>query len=148
MPKKTIYYFKFIHFTLIFYSITPIATNYSGLRIYDENPLDFAYGLENAHIQLGKWLKKYAYPETVIALQDVGAIPYYSGLKTIDIHPEGLTNRHTIEFGFDWNHIFTLEIDLYIIVLGSNNPTNLTDFALKLLIPSCLYRIPRTFRDV
>jgi hypothetical protein len=42
-------------------------------------------GLDKGHIAAGLWLKQTANPDDVIVLFDAGAIPYYSGLKTIDI---------------------------------------------------------------
>jgi len=42
--------------------------------------------------KVGVWLRKHIPPSTVIALNPVGAIPYYSGLKTIDML--GLTDEY------------------------------------------------------
>ncbi|MHA2247124.1 MAG: hypothetical protein ACXADY_19420 [Candidatus Hodarchaeales archaeon] len=116
--------------TLFIYSISPaIFSEFSGLRVNDQTPLDYGRGLENAHVKLGKWLGKYAYPDTVIAIQDVGAVPYYSGLRTVDIHSEGLLNKHTIDYGLDWNYTFSQEIDIFIFVSKTYIPSNLTEAA-------------------
>lgn len=41
-------------------------------------------GLRQAHIALGCWLRANAPSDAVIVLWDAGAIPYFSGLRTID----------------------------------------------------------------
>ncbi len=52
----------------------------------------YAIGLQQAHIRLGITLRRYAPKNSVLACADAGALPYYSGLTTIDIM--GLTDRH------------------------------------------------------
>lgn len=52
-------------------------------RIYSE-------GLKQTSIAFGKWLAKEADPGDWVALGDVGALPYYSGLQVIDLY--GLVN--------------------------------------------------------
>ncbi len=51
----------------------------------------YTKGLKSAHISLGKWLKSNALPGETVAVQDAGALPYYSELPTIDIL--GLNDR-------------------------------------------------------
>ncbi len=43
-----------------------------------------ATGIRTGHIALGRWLKDIAAPDAKIVLFDAGAIPYFSGLYTID----------------------------------------------------------------
>ena len=43
-------------------------------------------------LPLGEWLRQYAPPTSTVALQDIGVIAYYSGLRVIDNNPGGLTN--------------------------------------------------------
>jgi hypothetical protein len=38
-------------------------------------------------------------------VSDVGAIPYYSGLATLDIHPQSLTDIRIAKHGFDIDYI-------------------------------------------
>jgi len=45
----------------------------------------YSKGLNNAHIPLGKWIAKNTPTNTKIALNDAGAIPYYSERYTYDI---------------------------------------------------------------
>jgi arabinofuranosyltransferase len=49
-------------------------------------------GLTQGHIALGKHLAEIAPPGASMAIQDAGAVPYYSGLPTIDI--VGLNDAH------------------------------------------------------
>ncbi len=72
----------------------------------------------DGHIEIGKFLKTHASPNDVLAAIDIGALAYFSGLRTIDYF--GLADSHiarlapktyTFEDGF-WNHhIFTLKSD-------------------------------------
>jgi arabinofuranosyltransferase len=45
---------------------------------------------------LGVWLGRYAPPGATVALQDIGVVAYYSGLRVIDDNPGGLTNGDVI----------------------------------------------------
>lgn len=51
-------------------------------------------------IPLGEWIKEAVPPGSLVAIGDVGAVPYYSGMRTLDIHRESLTDRHIAESGF------------------------------------------------
>ena len=52
---------------------------------------EYRKGLERAHIELGTWLTEKYPAETVISVSDAGAIPFYSGMTTIDMW--GLNDR-------------------------------------------------------
>lgn len=77
--------------------------------------------LRNAHIVLGKWLKENTPVDIKIALDDAGAIAYYSERHCIDML--GLNDRHIsgIKGKYmektDINYIFSRKPD-YIILLG------------------------------
>jgi hypothetical protein len=43
-------------------------------------------------VPLGQWLRTYAPPTATVALQDIGVVAYYSGLRVIDNNPGALTN--------------------------------------------------------
>jgi len=49
---------------------------------------------------LGKWVGEYVADDVLIALSDVGTIPYRSGNPTMDIHPEALADLHIAQYGF------------------------------------------------
>jgi len=50
----------------------------------------YSEGMERTSVALGKWLAKEASSNDWVALGDVGALPYYSGLRVIDLY--GLVN--------------------------------------------------------
>jgi arabinofuranosyltransferase len=101
--------------------ILPIAAG-------NPNPLEmlarahtFSDGLNHAHIALGTQLAEEAPPDSVIALQDAGALPYYSGLTTIDVL--GLNDAHIAHLPgnlyekYDVDYVLGREPD-YIILLS------------------------------
>ena len=47
-------------------------------------------------VPLGQWLHNYAPPRAAVALQDIGVVAYYSGLRVIDNNPGALTNGDLI----------------------------------------------------
>ncbi len=47
-------------------------------------------------VPLGQWLHTYAPPHASVALQDIGTVAYYSGLRVIDNNPGALTNGDLI----------------------------------------------------
>jgi arabinofuranosyltransferase len=49
-------------------------------------------GFERAHIALGKWLKQNSPPHATIAIGAIGAVPFYSDLRVIDL--VGLGDAH------------------------------------------------------
>ncbi len=53
-------------------------------------------GKDQALYPLGIWLRQYAPPTSTVALQDIGVIAYYSGLRVIDDNPGALTNGDVI----------------------------------------------------
>ena len=66
-------------------------------------------------VALGKWLKKTMPSNAVLATSDVGAIPYYSGLETIDIHPNSLTDLTIAKNGFSIDYIAQRNPDVIIV---------------------------------
>lgn len=58
--------------------------------IFITNPrIDTQY---DGHVEIGKFLRDYAEPHDVLAAIDIGAMAYFSGLRTIDYF--GLADRH------------------------------------------------------
>ena len=49
-----------------------------------------------ALVPLGQWLHSYAPAGSAVALQDIGVVAYYSGLRVIDNNPGALTNGDLI----------------------------------------------------
>jgi hypothetical protein len=50
----------------------------------------YSEGMQRTSVALGRWLAENARPEDWVALGDAGALPYYSGLRAIDLY--GLMN--------------------------------------------------------
>ncbi len=50
----------------------------------------YSEGMQRTSVALGRWLANTAEPEDWVALGDAGALPYYSGLRAIDLY--GLMN--------------------------------------------------------
>ncbi|MCZ6766723.1 MAG: hypothetical protein O7D32_07300, partial [bacterium] len=66
-------------------------------------------------VALGKWLKDVLPTQSVLAMSDVGAVPYYSGFRTVDFHPESLTDLHIAKKGFSSDYVFGHEPDVMVI---------------------------------
>ena len=49
-------------------------------------------GLKQAHISLGNWLRENSLPDAKVAVGDIGAIGYWSGLRILDL--DGLADVH------------------------------------------------------
>jgi hypothetical protein len=72
----------------IFLLVMAPRTRYDGKRAEDAK--------NQALVPLGQWLQQYAPPGSAVALQDIGVVAYYSGLKVIDDNPGALTNGDVI----------------------------------------------------
>jgi hypothetical protein len=66
-------------------------------------------------VALGKWLKKNMPADAVLATSDVGAIPYFSGLETIDINPRSLTDIYIAKNGFSVDYVAKRDPDVIIV---------------------------------
>ncbi len=77
---------------LVIAVILAIYTLLPALNSKHRDNLLFEDNLTRMRIKIGKYLKANASPDAVIAIGAVGAIPYFSGLKTIDML--GLVDEH------------------------------------------------------
>lgn len=66
---------------------------------------------------LGKWLREAESPDALLAVTDLGLIPYYSGLKTLDVGKKPLTAEPGRGF---INARYVLERDPDVVLLVSN----------------------------
>lgn len=66
-------------------------------------------------VALGNWLKDVLPPESVLVMSDVGAVPYYSQFRTVDFHPESLTDLYIAKKGFSSDYVFGHEPDIIVI---------------------------------
>ena len=70
-------------------------------------------------VELGHWLRETMPPDATLAMSDVGATPYYSGLRTVDINPESLTDRTIAENGWSADYFFAVDPDVVVITAFS-----------------------------
>ena len=61
------------------------AVGFLGHAVQAEAWGRYGRGLREAHIELGTWLKETRPRDTVVALGDAGAIPFFSELPVIDL---------------------------------------------------------------
>ncbi|NIM20044.1 MAG: hypothetical protein GTO51_07295 [Candidatus Latescibacteria bacterium] len=73
-------------------------------------------GIRECNAPLGRWLKDVMPPSSLLAMSDVGATPYYSGFRTIDIHRESLTDLHIAKDGFSDEYILSRNPDVFALV--------------------------------
>ncbi|UCH83493.1 MAG: hypothetical protein JSW50_13700, partial [Candidatus Latescibacterota bacterium] len=66
-------------------------------------------------IPMGKWLAEVFPPDALLAMSDVGAVPYYSRLKTVDIHVESLTDLYIAKNGFSGEYVVRQRPDVVIL---------------------------------
>lgn len=101
-------------------------------------------GLNSAHIRLGRWLAHHARPGAVLSCQDAGALPYYSGLTTVD--QLGLNDRHIAHiprpfyYKVDADYLLRLRPD-YLVLL-SRTPRS-QGFTGRTEVDRILYNNPR-----
>lgn len=82
----------------------------------------FYNGFERAHTKLGKWLFENLSPNATLVFADIGAAPYYSKLRTIDI--VGVTDDYITRHWQDANYTkYILDQNPEIIVLISGRGT-------------------------
>lgn len=60
---------------------------------------------EECLIPLGEWIRSAVPPRSLIAIGDVGAVPYYSGMPTLDIHRHSLTDARIAKNGFTSDYV-------------------------------------------
>ncbi len=70
-----------------------------------------------SQVALGRWLAANVPGDALLAVSDVGAIPYCSGLPTMDINPRSLTDVQIAEHG--WSDAYFFELDPDVVVLVS-----------------------------
>ncbi|HEX5132514.1 MAG TPA: hypothetical protein VFX92_08510 [Candidatus Krumholzibacteria bacterium] len=61
---------------------------------------------------LATWLRGNFPPDALLAIGDVGMVPYYSGLRTLDIHPQSLTDSYIAKRDFSADYVMTRHPDV------------------------------------
>ena len=66
-------------------------------------------------LAIADWVKDVMPPDALIGTSDVGVVPYYSGLRTFDLHPEALVDRYIAENGVSREYFFEKAPDLVML---------------------------------
>lgn len=98
--------------TLALFSLSALAT----LRMEGQQ---LQAGTQASMVALGRWLHDAMPADATLAMSDVGATPYYAGLRTIDINPQSLTDRHIAENGWSADYFFAADPDVVAITAFS-----------------------------
>ncbi len=70
-------------------------------------------------VELGAWLAETMPPDTLLAMSDVGAAPFYSGLPTFDINPNSLLDRRIAAEGWSDDYFFAVDPDVVVLTAFS-----------------------------
>jgi hypothetical protein len=97
--------------------IVVLAAGFGSVAVLRQDARRNEASTRGAQVALGRWLAANVPPDAVLAVSDVGAIPYHARLRTIDIHPRSLTDVHIATRG--WSDAYFLERDPDVVVLVS-----------------------------
>jgi hypothetical protein len=76
-------------------------------------------GTQESLVPLGRWLRETMPADSILAMSDVGATPFYSRLTTVDINPSSLTDRHIAENGWSSEYFFQVSPDVVALTAFS-----------------------------
>lgn len=97
--------------------IVVLAAGFGSVAVLRQDARRNEASTRGSQVALGKWLAANVREDAVLAVSDVGAIPFHSRLRTIDIHPRSLTDVHIATHG--WSDGYVLERDPDVVVLVS-----------------------------
>lgn len=66
-------------------AVLAVGFNVSAHAVHVESTRPYIEGLERGHIALGQWLRESQPPDSLIAVADAGAIPFFSRLEAVDL---------------------------------------------------------------
>jgi len=75
----------------------------------------YGIGINQCNIVLGKWIYNNTNESASLAIWDVGAIPFYADIRTIDIFPNSLQDEHLFYNPEDIDHLMAQNISLFIL---------------------------------
>ncbi len=75
----------------------------------------YGNGLRDCNITLGKWINENTSENASLAVWDVGALPFYSNIRTIDIYPYSLQDLHVYSNPMDADYILEQNITFLIL---------------------------------
>ncbi len=64
---------------------------------------------------LAGWLRDSLPADALLAIADVGMVPYVSGLRTLDIHPQSLTDSYIAKRAFDADYVLARRPDVIVL---------------------------------
>jgi hypothetical protein len=67
------------------------------------------------YLPLANWLSATMPPGALLAMGDVGMVPYYSGMRTLDIHPESLTDSYIAQRAFTADYVLARKPDVIVL---------------------------------
>jgi len=99
-----------------YFTITTICISHLML-FFSFNSYVYIYsvGIDEINIKLGKWINQNTNQSASLAIWDVGAIPFYADIRTIDIYPESLQDKHVFQNPEDADYILEQNISLLIL---------------------------------
>ncbi len=98
------------------FTITMIClSNLLLLLSFNSYVYRYGVGIAECNITLGKWINANTNQSASLAVWDVGAIPFYANIRTIDIYPKSLQDLHVFNNPEDADYIFTQNITFLIL---------------------------------
>jgi len=67
------------------------------------------------YLPLADWLRGALPPGSLLAMGDVGTVPYYTRLRTLDIHPESLTDAYIAERSFSVGYVLSQKPEAIVL---------------------------------
>ena len=67
------------------------------------------------YLPLADWLRDAVPPGSLLAMGDVGTVPYYTHLRTLDIHPESLTDTYIAKRSFSADYALTKRPEVIVL---------------------------------
>jgi len=94
--------------TICVFNILQVISFYPFVNTYGT-------GLRDCNITLGEWINENTSNNASLAVWDVGALPFYSNIRTIDIYPYSLQDLHVYNNPTDADYILEQNITFLIL---------------------------------
>ena len=99
-----------------YFTITAICLSHLTLFFtFNSYVYIYSIGINEINIKLGKWINQNTNQSASLAIWDVGAIPFYANIRTIDIYPESLQDKHIFQYPEDADYILEQNITFLIL---------------------------------
>lgn len=120
--------------SVILVSLLILLPAWQRYPIWEISALQYAKGLENAHVAFGKKLSQLTRPDIIIAMDDAGAAPYYANRYNIDML--GLNDTYIAHLQgqfykkYDNKYVLKKNPDIIVLLSKIRNPKKYNDFLL------------------